>query len=262
VRRRSGFRPPDVIVGTSGNDHIDARGGDDIICGGGGRDTLLGGGGAGEDTVTGASGNDHLYGDAGTDHCVGGAGADLCDGGAPHYATPGADPDICSTDAEKHISSKEKEAGGYSGFASGTVTYDNGLVETWTAKVDMPTFGTDYYVGTTTITWAVSGTDDNGCTFTGANTYAGTAQLSILSWDDRYGIQLGSARGTPVKVTMSCPVTGTQHVDFWPLNADISSAHDMLVPDDIFEIIGSKTYRPASAPHVVASWKWDVEQWA
>ena len=105
------------------------------------------------------SGNDHFYGDAGTDHCVGGAGKDLCDGGEPHYATPGADPDICSTDAEKHVSCKEKEAGGYSGFASGTVTYDDGLLETWSAKVDMPTFGTDYYVGTTTISWTVSGTN-------------------------------------------------------------------------------------------------------
>jgi Ca2+-binding RTX toxin-like protein len=91
----------DILRGSEGPDHIDARGGDDTVSGGQGDDTLIGGdghdrlegeagndlllGGDGNDTLVGGEGDDRLFGGAGNDLLLGGDGDDLLDGG------PGAD---------------------------------------------------------------------------------------------------------------------------------------------------------------------------
>ena len=96
----AGDRPtsgPDVILGTEGDDVINAGNGADTICGlggndiinaGQGRDVVLAGdgddfvsGGKGKDTLAGGEGNDDLRGNEGTDTIDGGAGNDELRGG-------------------------------------------------------------------------------------------------------------------------------------------------------------------------------------
>ena len=78
----------DVILGTDGNDRIDAGKGNDTVCGLGGRDVIKGGsgrdwidGGEGRDVLKGGRGKDVLLGGSGKDTLKGGAGRDLLDGG-------------------------------------------------------------------------------------------------------------------------------------------------------------------------------------
>jgi Ca2+-binding RTX toxin-like protein len=87
----------EVIVGTAGNDTINAGnggalvlglGGDDRITGGNGKDCLAGGdgndvlaGGNGTDVLLGGEGNDNLYGGGDADVLEGGNGKDLLSGG-------------------------------------------------------------------------------------------------------------------------------------------------------------------------------------
>lgn len=79
----------DVIVGTSGPDHVEALGGDDVVHGYLGNDLL--GGGGGDDALYGGRGSDHVFGREGDDLLSGGprpddiyghAGADELRGGA------------------------------------------------------------------------------------------------------------------------------------------------------------------------------------
>jgi len=96
----AGDRPtdgPDVILGTDGDDVINAGDGRDVICAGDGddvinagqgRDTVLAGpgddfvsGGRGKDTIFGGDGNDDLLGNEGTDTIFGGDGNDEIRGG-------------------------------------------------------------------------------------------------------------------------------------------------------------------------------------
>jgi Ca2+-binding RTX toxin-like protein len=72
-----------LILGTTGNDTINAGGGNDCVLGGGGNDTLRGQGG-----------NDVLIGGPGADEVNGGGGYDICygeinQGGCEEFYTPG-----------------------------------------------------------------------------------------------------------------------------------------------------------------------------
>lgn len=76
----------DLMLGTQGNDDLDAGGGADCMYGFGGHDTLQGG--QGRDEIYGGDGNDKLYGETSFialtgdgDLLVGGPGDDLLDGG-------------------------------------------------------------------------------------------------------------------------------------------------------------------------------------
>ena len=69
----------DVILGTTGNDVINALGGDDVVCALDGNDVVNGGNG--DDTVFGDSGEDDLSGGAGNDTMTGGSGDDVLRGG-------------------------------------------------------------------------------------------------------------------------------------------------------------------------------------
>lgn len=113
-----GTENDDVLVGTSGNDGIDAGAGNDtvygntgddfILAGSGvdsvtgdaGADTITGGseidylyGGEGDDAINGDAGNDTLAGDAGADVLVGGAGNDVMNGGLGADRLDGGDGD-------------------------------------------------------------------------------------------------------------------------------------------------------------------------
>ena len=65
----------DVIVGTSGDDLIDAGEGSDTIYGLGGNDALFGWNG--NDIIDGGDGDDWIFGEGGTDTLTGGAGNDI-----------------------------------------------------------------------------------------------------------------------------------------------------------------------------------------
>ena len=69
----------DVILGTPGNDLINAGAGNDRICGGDGNDIINAG--DGNDRVFGELGNDTLNGERGRDVLIGDAGDDVMDGG-------------------------------------------------------------------------------------------------------------------------------------------------------------------------------------
>ncbi len=76
------------ILGTNGDDNIDALVGDDVVVTGYGNDVIIGGAGddiisagAGNDNLDGGSEDDTLYGGAGNDVLVGGSGNDTLDGG-------------------------------------------------------------------------------------------------------------------------------------------------------------------------------------
>jgi Ca2+-binding RTX toxin-like protein len=78
----------DLVLGTAGNDVVDAGGGDDLIFAGSGNDIVDGGagddeihGGAGDDQLNGGEGDDTLYGEDGDDILAGGQGNDTLFGG-------------------------------------------------------------------------------------------------------------------------------------------------------------------------------------
>jgi Ca2+-binding RTX toxin-like protein len=80
--------PPDLLVGTAGDDAIDGRFDNDELYGGLGNDFLAGGsesdtlfGGMHNDTLLGGSEQDLLFGEEGDDLLLGGFGADTLDGG-------------------------------------------------------------------------------------------------------------------------------------------------------------------------------------
>src|SRR5215218_8691392 len=66
--RKEAWSSFDIVIASSGNDHLVGKG------------VLFGL--AGDDGLIGSTGSDALYGDAGNDWLDGGAGADLMDGGA------------------------------------------------------------------------------------------------------------------------------------------------------------------------------------
>ncbi|WP_371158186.1 hypothetical protein [Jannaschia sp. 2305UL9-9] len=99
-----------ILVGSTGNNRLEAGSGNDTLRGGDGADTLLGGagndvitggattadlrdvmfGGAGNDTIDGGYGNDELRGDAGNDNIAGGFGADTVIGGTGNDTLTGS----------------------------------------------------------------------------------------------------------------------------------------------------------------------------
>lgn len=82
-----------VLMGTSGNDVIQAFGGDDTINGLGGNDIICGA--AGDDTIDGGNGHDLIFGGAGKDTLRGEGGHDALSGGAgPDQIYGGAARDV------------------------------------------------------------------------------------------------------------------------------------------------------------------------
>ncbi|WP_371863770.1 calcium-binding protein, partial [Iodidimonas gelatinilytica] len=70
-----GLGKSDLLIGRSGNDHLEGNDGSDILFGGSGNDRLEGG--SGNDILSGGTGNDTLSGGTGNDLMLGGSGDDL-----------------------------------------------------------------------------------------------------------------------------------------------------------------------------------------
>jgi len=88
-----GSNDSEVIVGTGGNDFVNAGGGDDLVYLLSGND--FGNGGLGNDSVSGDSGNDIVMGADGDDRVHGGAGRDAVSGGRGNdYVTGDEGDDI------------------------------------------------------------------------------------------------------------------------------------------------------------------------
>ncbi len=68
----------ELILGTSGNNSINALGGHDCVLAGGGNDIVRGW--SGNDVLLGGPGNDSLFGGSGNDSLIGGPGNDYCRG--------------------------------------------------------------------------------------------------------------------------------------------------------------------------------------
>jgi hypothetical protein len=92
----------ELILGTAGDDTIDASGGRDCIVGGDGADAINGQGGAdvilggaGADDLRGGGGNDFIFGNDGDDTLRGNNGTDVCDGGPGTDSAPGG---TCETE--------------------------------------------------------------------------------------------------------------------------------------------------------------------
>ncbi|MEM6384526.1 MAG: iron-regulated protein frpC, partial [Pseudomonadota bacterium] len=100
----------DIVLGLSGDDKIDGGLGNDLILGGSGDDTVHGGdgedtlyGGSGDDIVAGNKGNDDMFGGHGDDLLVwnNGDGSDLIDGGLDHDVQQvNFDTDLVNTDLQ------------------------------------------------------------------------------------------------------------------------------------------------------------------
>jgi len=70
----NGTNDNDLILGTTGNDHLNGKQGDDCIIGGDGDDRLKGG--QGDDILLGGAGDDNLDGDQDDDVCYTQGGSD------------------------------------------------------------------------------------------------------------------------------------------------------------------------------------------
>ena len=155
----------DTITGGSGDDTIEGGGGADTVWAGAGDDWISGG--AGNDTLQGAAGDDTIWGGSGTDELHGGDDADTftlksSDGSDTIYGGEGgADWDTIElSGAAAQVT--------WTGWESGTVTYDGGTTYSYFWEVEQID-GTTY-----------ADTFDARAAGTGVNVNAGAGDDTIL----------------------------------------------------------------------------------
>lgn len=85
----SATRFNDSLIGSFGDDFLDAKGGADLIEAASGKDTIFGGGG--RDTINGGSDSQQIFGGPGNDSLDGGFGRNLVHGGKGHDLIMGND---------------------------------------------------------------------------------------------------------------------------------------------------------------------------
>ena len=179
---------PDLFVGNTTGQNIQARGGNDVIRAGAGDDTISGG--AGNDAMNGGVGNDAIDGGAGNDKINGGEGSDRMKGGAGNDTFFFHKGEVSNDSAHglfDHIIDFQG-AGGYSaeqdfirfeGFGIGsTFTYEraatdhkNGAMYEIHDTTDGSTveiliqFADDNYTGTTHLLGAANGSHVNNADF-------------------------------------------------------------------------------------------------
>lgn len=123
----------DTITGGSGGDTIEGGGGADTVWAGAGDDWISGG--AGNDTLQGASGNDTIWGGTGADELHGGDDADTftlksTDGSDTIYGGEGG------TDWDVIQLSGAGAQVTWTGWESGTITYDGGTTYSYFWEVE------------------------------------------------------------------------------------------------------------------------------
>lgn len=257
-----------LLLGDADQDIIDggiyavvARGGDgnDQVEGTGGADQLFGG--PGDDDLKGWAGADLLYGEDGVDVCAGGNGEDMCDGGPVGTDAPSPDdPDICKSDVESKHNCRF-ESGDWQGTGSGTLNQGNGLVESWSATYSMDLFaeGTAFYSGPATIQWSLSGTDSQGCSYSGAGAVDGRAGLALWPELGTYDIEVYRIAGETVPVTIQCPNKETEIVDYNPMNTNAAEGNNQLLPEaPVKQVSGDAQYVPMNTEDGRVTWSWQA----
>ena len=179
------------LDGGAGNDTLTGGSGADTILGGDGADTVWGGagndsieGGAGNDTLQGAAGDDTIWGGAGANQLMGGDGADLfllsnTDGASSIYGGEGG------TDFDTIDLSGTAATVVWTGFESGTITYDGGATYSyfWEIEAFRGTTGNDVYNAATAGSSVTIDADAGDDTITGssqADTLTGGAGADVI----------------------------------------------------------------------------------
>lgn len=228
---------------------------DDTLDGGGGADDVHGG--EGDDTLAGGEGDDHLWGEQGADTCAGGGGHDECDGGPLGTPEPSPeDPDLCRSDVEVKINCRGEHAA-WAGSADGTLEHSGGVIETWSATVDMDEVSAGYYwAGDADIAWRVDGTDDAGCTYEGAATLDGRSEMVIF--EGTYSLSVWRSI-VQVEVEVDCPHQEPKTVFYNPMNTNAAEADDQPLPQEpVTTLAGTATYVPDHAPEGEVNWSWSL----
>jgi len=249
--------PNSGAEGGAGNDTVTGSLWNDSLDGGGDADTVRGG--EGDDTLTGGDGDDHLWGELGVDTCAGGSGYDECDGGPLGTPEPSPeDPDLCKSDVEVKHNCRAEDAD-WSGTADGTLVHSGGVVETWSATVDLEELAPDYYwAGDADIAWRVDGTDSAGCTYDGAAALDGRAELTFFDWEGTYSLSLWRTT-VQAPVVVDCPSSDPETVMYYPLNTNSGEADDQPLPaQPVTALAGTTTYVPLNAPEGEVTWSWDL----
>ena len=246
-----------VAEGGAGVDTLTGSLWDDTLDGGGDADTVRGG--EGDDTLAGGDGDDKLFGEQGADVCSGGSGHDECDGGPLGTPEPSSDdPDLCKSDVEVKRNCRGEEAD-WSGTADGTLTHSGGVVETWSASVDLDELAAGYYwAGDADIAWTVSGTSAAGCVYDGAATLDGRSELAIFDWDSTYSLSVWRTT-VQVEVEIDCPHEDPETILYQPLNTNAAEAdYVSLPPNPVTALAGTATYVPQNAPEGEVIWSWNL----
>lgn len=248
----------DTFVGSQYADLARGGPGNDTFNGGGGNDELDGG--TENDVLNGGDGQDRLLGGEGADTCSGGSGDDFCDGGplGTDQPTPD-DPDVCAEDVETKVNCRGGTLGDWFGSAQGTLSHSGGVTESWTATVTMSEQVEGFvWSGPATIGWTVSGTDAQGCSYSGGDQLDGRGNLTI--WQDlgTYGLEVYRVPGQTVAVTVACPDRAPYTTDYQPLNTNAAGADQPLPPAPVRALSGSAQYTPTNAPEGRVGWNWSI----
>ena len=228
---------------------------DDILDGGDGTDTVRAG--EGDDTLTGGEGDDQLWGEQGADTCAGGGGHDECDGGPLGTPEPSQDdPDLCRADVEVKRNCRGEDAA-WAGSADGTLTHSGGVIETWSATVDLDEVGAGYYwVGDAEIAWRVAGTDAAGCTYDGAAALDGRSEMAFFEGTYSLTVRRSTLQA---EVEVDCPHEDPKTVLYNPMNTNAAEADDQPLPEEpVTALSGSVTYVPEHAPEGEVTWSWSL----
>ena len=195
----------DVILGTAGEDDIEAGAGADVVCGGAGDDFLQGN--KGDDVLYGEDGNDYfesLLGNPGNDRAYGGPGDDLLDNATPgsrYFGGPGID-DLWSLNCREYKAEcgpgKVRLSGGADDDSFNT-SYGFDLIDGGAGSDIVSYYQADGPYGTrigVTVDLAITGPQDPGHgkpdTLTGVEGLSGTSQFDVLKGDSGPNLIEGS----------------------------------------------------------------------
>ena len=115
-----------------------------------------------------------------------------------------------------------------------------------------------YWAGDADIAWRVDGTDDAGCTYDGAATLDGRAEMAFFDWEGTYSLSLWTTI-VQVEVEVDCPSTDPETVLYRPMNTNAAEADDQPLPaDPVTALTGTASYVPLNAPEGRVTWSWSL----